>query len=204
MAPSLVQEAVKYVRELRDLGMFQADTGSLSFRDGENLWITKSGAEKYEEDGLVLVNPSGKPVSDFSVKLSGEYPVHQAILYHGTHQALIHTHSAFHVAFGNVFPNYSFDHPALEMRKLLGIRNPQATYVLRTVPNSFDKLELSRLVSVELANDLAVLVQNHGLFVAGEDLAAARTYTFALDHLMHQVYYETIMRGSIHSPHAIS
>ena len=190
------QKAIKLVREFKDNGIFFGDVGSIAFKDGENIWITKSGGRKYDEDGFTLVDPSGKPLMDESEKLSGEYPIHSSVLYNTEHDVVIHTHSPLHAAFGNVFPNYCFDAPALEMRKLLGLRKVDDEYTLQTIENSFDKKELADTVTEHLVDDLAVLVANHGLFVAGPNLDKANDYVRGLNHMIHQVIYEAQMRGN--------
>ena len=187
-------QAVGYAREFKELGIFEADLGSISYRDGGNMWITKSGQAKFQPDGLVLVDKEGNLLDDSDVKLSGEYPIHRRILYSAEkNQAVIHTHAAFHIAFGNIFPNYCFDAPALVMRKLLDIRDPEASYTLQAIPNSFDKEELAFNVARILHEDIAVLVQNHGLFVAATSLPKARKYVFAIDHMMRQVNYQRLL-----------
>jgi len=144
-----------------------------------------------------LVDANGNSISDPGINLSGEYPIHKRILDdHQDYNAVIHTHTPLHVAFGNVFPNYCFDQNALEMRKILDNRNPEGSFTLRTIANSFNKKELSENVSNSLKDSIAVLVKGHGLFVAGANIKKANDYVMGIDHLIHQVYLECQMRKS--------
>lgn len=89
------KEAVWAANQLFQRGLVTGSTGNISFRDGDHIYISKSGScfGTMNEDSFAKLMLSGEIVEG---KPSKEYPIHLA-LYHISEktQAVIHTHSFY-------------------------------------------------------------------------------------------------------------
>ncbi len=165
------EQAVWIARSLFNRGMTSGTTANISFRDGNSLWISRSGScfGLLTENDLVECNMSGTPLST-DEKPSKEVPLHAIMYGIGEEiQAVIHTHSPYAVIWScmdrssehNVIPRYT---PYLEMKA------GEVTAVPYAPPGS---QELFCLMRKYVGKERAYLLANHGPIVGGLSLMNA-------------------------------
>lgn len=163
--------AVWIARALFERGNTSGSTANLSFRHGEQIFVTCSGScfGSLTEDDLVCVDSDGS-CSDPERKPSKEYPLHK-MLYDKDPEisAVIHVHSPYAVLWScighdddrDVFPSVT---PYLDMK--LG----KVVHVPYAPPGSAELFAAFRSC---LGSERGYLLGNHGPIVGGKSLMNA-------------------------------
>lgn len=165
------EQAVWIARSLFERGKTSGTTANISFRDGDSLWISRSGScfGLLTEDDFVECSLSGAPL-DADKKPSKEAPLHAVMYGIGEEiQAVIHTHSPYAVIWScldscsgrDVIPRYT---PYLDMKAGKVAAMPYAP------PGS---PELFGLMREYAGSERAYLLANHGPIVGGLSLMNA-------------------------------
>ncbi len=162
----MIDSLITAGREIVQSGLAQGSGGNLSYRDGNTIHITASGAklDALTTDDFVAVTAEGraasprKPSSELLMHLAAYAALPWA-------QVVLHAHPPKAIALGAL----GRDLPALtpDFYLHLGPRVPLAPYLTPTTP------ELAEVLQNTMANHRAVLLQNHGVVVAGADPASA-------------------------------
>jgi len=160
---------VHFARQMISTGLVRGTSGNLSTRQpgADTCLITPSGVdyETMQPEDVVVVDLTGRPVST-GLKPSVDTPIHVAV-YRARPDtgACIHTHSPYAAAFSTV----GREIPPLitESAGYLGGAVRVMQYVPPAQPDTGD------MVAAGLGRDRAVLLPNHGVITAGENLKKA-------------------------------
>jgi len=177
MNPSLPTQLIELGRELVAKGLVLGSGGNLSYRDGERMFITRSGALLHQltpDDFLPvpLNQPYQRPAT--SPRPSTETPMHLAA-YRARPEAqvIVHCHPVNAIAWamsGQPLPAVTPD-----FTLYLGPEVPSLPYFL---PGS---QALADAVTQTLSHSPAVLLGNHGVLVTGEGVDRARLRLYHID-----------------------
>ncbi|MCE7032842.1 methylthioribulose 1-phosphate dehydratase [Lysobacter sp. GX 14042] len=184
-------ELVANVRELAAFGWTPATSSNFSMRmDPQHVAITASGGDKGRLDtgGIMVVDLDGAPVGT-DRRPSAETLLHTR-LYRRFPDAgcVLHTHSHNQTVASRLFAGAG--HVRLEGYELLkafaGNSTHETAVDLPVLPNSQDMLALSALADAELDRGPAwgYLIDGHGLYAWGRDMAEARRHLEAFEFLL--------------------
>lgn len=166
-------------RNLFAQGLVSPQSGNLSMRFGECLFITHRGTMlgSIEEGDLVQTgitkNGRATPLA------SSELPVHRSIYQHTSALSIVHAHPPYAVALS--FTEEEIIPPDLEGRFLLSKVPVLGKEVV-------EAKELCREITEALKEHKAVLLRGHGSFAAGQLLEEACCYTAALEYSCRLLY----------------
>lgn len=177
MALTVITDLIALGQELVARGLVLGSGGNLSFRDAEQMYITRSGALLHQltpDDFLpvALDRPWQRPAQ--TPRPSTETPMHMAA-YHARPDArvLVHCHPINAIAWAMQGAPLPATTPDFTL--YLGAEVPSLPYFL---PGS---QALADAVTTALGQCPAVLLGNHGVLVTGEDVARARLRLFHID-----------------------
>ncbi len=174
---SHLSELIQLGRELVERGLVLGSGGNLSYREGDTMFITRSGALLHQltpDDFLPvpLHHPYQRPQT--TPRPSTETPMHQAAyLAREDAQVLVHCHPVHAIAWamqGVPLPAVTPD-----FTLYLGAEVPSLPYYL---PGS---QALAQAVTQALPQSPAVLLGNHGVLVTGDTVSRARLRLFHID-----------------------
>ena len=164
-------------QELVARGLVLGSGGNLSFREGDRMYITRSGALLHQltpDDFLPVALDVPYRRSFIGLHPSTETPMHQAAyLAREDARVIVHCHPVNAIAWamlGEPLPAVTPD-----FTLYLGPEVPSLPYAL---PGS---RALADLVAPALAGCPAVLLGNHGVLVTGDTVARARLRLFHID-----------------------
>jgi len=170
-SPSLIHPRDELMQTMERIYRYRMTTtsgGNLSIRDDDgSIWITPARVDKggLRRDDIVCVRPDGKV--EGAHKPSSEFPFHQAIYAARPElRAIVHAHPVALVAFSicRRVPDTRLFHQARSVCGEVGL----AAYAL---PGS---QQLGANIAATFAQGFnCVILENHGVVVAGENLSAA-------------------------------
>ena len=173
----LLAEIIKINSEMFNAGLVTPTGGNVSARLAsrpEEIWITPSKTYKGElaAGDLVPINLDGEILNDYATIASSERFVHCEIYRSRTDvNAVIHTHA----------PNVA----VLDLAEIpFTPISPEATFIGEIPITPFimpGTKELGVEVASSLGDGLAVIMQNHGLVVAGTNLRHAADITHIIE-----------------------
>jgi L-fuculose-phosphate aldolase len=158
-------------QDLFDLGLITSHAGNLSVREGETIWITRSGSmlRHLSEKDLL---PVPLHVRKLDVSVSIEFPVHQAIYQRTSAGAVIHAHPVHAIALSLT-------------QEEIRPADAEGAILLKQVPvlisPSVDAVSTAEKVAELLKHSVAVLVRSHGCFVRGKNLEETLSYASSLE-----------------------
>jgi ribulose-5-phosphate 4-epimerase/fuculose-1-phosphate aldolase len=165
-----IDELIAVSRELYDRKLIHAAGGNTSVRDGDFVWISQTGAElgKLTQDKIVKVDLDGKVLEGSAP--SKEMGMHLA-MYHARKnaQAVIHVHPTYAIAYStligkesnDVVPPYTMAFYVRAGRVPMIPYHPSGSHSLHEAVEALAPLHH------------AILLRQHGLIVAGADMATA-------------------------------
>ncbi len=184
-------ELIENVRELSAAGWTPATSSNFSRRiDARHVAITVSGRDKGKltEADIMVVDVEGSPVAT-SLKSSAETLLHTH-LYKRFAQigCVLHTHSVVQTVASRLYAGAG--HIRLEGYELLKAFSGNSTHDtvvdLPVLPNTQDMATLSAQVDALLDNNemWGYLIDGHGLYAWGSDMADARRHLEAFEFLL--------------------
>ena len=172
-----LDELIDLGQELVARGLVLGSGGNLSFRDGDRMFITRSGAlldQLTPDDFLPVALDVPYRRSVIGPHPSTETPMHQAAyLAREDARVIVHCHPVNAIAWamtGEPLPAVTPD-----FTLYLGPEVPSLPYAL---PGSET---LARFMRQSLPDCPAALLGNHGVLVTGDDVAKARLRLFHID-----------------------
>ena len=191
---------VELCKHFYTLGWCTGTGGGISIREGDKIFMAPSGVQKERilpEDifvvdlaGNVLEAPANK-----ALKLTACSPLFLAAMNHRDAGAVIHSHSIEAAVATKLWPE-GFRITEVEMIKGLRGYGYYDTVHVPVIPNTAHECDLADSMTeaiIEKPHSDAVMVQNHGIYVWGQDWQQAKTQAECLDYLfryavrMHQV-----------------
>jgi methylthioribulose-1-phosphate dehydratase len=182
-------ELVNTIRFYNQKGWSPATSTNYSFRDEQDIWVTRSGIDKSEitEDDFILVNEKSIPLGKYSgIKPSAETQIHCDIykLFPDT-KVILHSHGKYPVLCSlknNVFIEFE----GFEVQKgfkgqITHDQKVKIPIFANSQEMSFFTEELSRRID-ELENS-CFIIQQHGTYAWGETLFEAKRHLETLDYL---------------------
>lgn len=184
-------ELIENVRELSAAGWTPATSSNFSRRiDARHVAITVSGRDKGKltEADIMVVDVEGSPVAT-SLKSSAETLLHTH-LYKRFAQigCVLHTHSVVQTVASRLYAGAG--HIRMEGYELLKAFSGNSTHDtvvdLPVLPNTQDMATLSAQVDALLDNNemWGYLIDGHGLYAWGSDMADARRHLEAFEFLL--------------------
>lgn len=185
---TIIGDLIMAGRDIVAEKLVRGSGGNLSGRNGETIFITRSGADLScltEADFVTLeLNQTMPP----TVKPSSELTIHLAA-YRSRPETLIvlHVHPPKAISLGLL----SLPLPALtpDFYLHLGAMVPFIPYITPTT------IELADAIGPFLANHPAVLLQNHGVMVTGRDTPQALLRLFLLEEQA-AIYLDALPAGT--------
>ncbi len=187
----LAGELITNIRELGQAGWTPATSSNFSERlDANHIAITVSGRNKTRltEDDLMVVDLDGKPVAT-DLRPSAETLLHTQ-LYRRFPEigCVLHTHSRTQTVASRLFaPQGSVRFEGYELQKAFhGNTTHESAMDVPVFPNTQDMPELAARVDAALdAGPLwGYLIDGHGLYAWGRDMAEARRHLEAFEFLL--------------------
>ena len=188
----LAGELIVNIRELAQAGWTPATSSNFSHRlDDRHAAITVSGRDKGRlvEDDIMVVDMDGQAVGR-PLRPSAETLLHTQ-LYRRFPDigCILHTHSPTQTIASRLFADAG--HVRLEGYELLkafaGNQTHEMSVDVPVLPNSQDMTELSAQVEalLDAAPMWGYLIDGHGLYAWGRDMAEARRHLEAFEFLLH-------------------
>ena len=184
-------EIIRNVRELASAGWTPATSSNFSMRlDDRHAAITVSGRDKGRlvEDDIMVVDMDGAPVAT-EHRPSAETLLHtQLYARFGEVGCVLHTHSLNQTVASRLYAGAGHVH--LEGYELLkaftGNSTHETAVALPVLPNSQDMQTLAAQVDALLDQQArwGYLIDGHGLYAWGRDMAEARRHLDAFEFLL--------------------
>jgi methylthioribulose-1-phosphate dehydratase len=178
-------------RELAQLGLTPATSSNFSQRlDDRHCAITVSGRDKGRlvQDDIMVVDFDGRPVA------TDKRPSAETLLHTQLYRRLadvgcvLHTHSKAQTVASRLFARDGhITFTGYELQKAFrGNATHEGEVRLPVLPNTQDMPELAARVEVELARGplWGYLIEGHGLYAWGRDMAEARRHLDAFEFLI--------------------
>lgn len=165
-----MEAAIWSAKSLFDRKSVTGSAANLSFREGDKIFITRSGAifGRLTEQDFAVIDLEGRLMGD--VKPSKEAPIHLA-MYHKSREigAVIHTHSFYSVLWSCLLSDGNSD--------TIPSHTPYLSMILGRVPlvpyHQPGSEELFQAFRVALGEADGYLLKNHGPVVGGKSVIDA-------------------------------
>jgi methylthioribulose-1-phosphate dehydratase len=187
----LAGEIVANVRELSAAGLTPATSSNFSHRlDDRHVAITVSGGDKgrLTQDGIMVVDLDGQAVG------SDRRPSAEALLHTQLYKrfaeigCVLHTHSQAQTVASRLYSGAGRVHlEGYELLKAFAGNDTHETHIdLPVLPNSQDMHTLAAQVDALLDTQCmwGYLIDGHGLYTWGRDMAEARRHLEAFEFLL--------------------
>lgn len=178
-------------RELAHLGLTPATSSNFSQRlDAQHCAITVSGRDKGRlvQDDIMVVDFDGQPVAT-EKRPSAETLLHtQLYRRFADVGCILHTHSKTQTVASRLFAKYGhITFEGYELQKAFrGNDTHEGAVRVPVLPNSQDMPALAAMVEAELDRGplWGYLIEGHGLYAWGRDMAEARRHLDAFEFLL--------------------
>ena len=178
-------------RELAHLGLTPATSSNFSQRlDAQHCAITVSGRDKGRlvQDDIMVVDFDGRPVAT-DKRPSAETLLHtQLYRRFADVGCILHTHSKTQTIASRLFAKYGhITFEGYELQKAFrGNDTHEGAVRVPVLPNSQDMPALAAMVEAELDRGplWGYLIEGHGLYAWGRDMAEARRHLDAFEFLL--------------------
>ena len=180
-------ELARCCHQIADAGLVVGSAGNLSVRSGDLVAVTPRRVKlgDIEPDACPVLDMDGDIVAGSTVPTS-KSQLHLAIYGRTDARAIVHTHSTYRAVLSTVLEEFPAIHYAIVQ---LGGAVRVAEYA------TFGTQELADRACRALEGRRAVLLQNHGAVVLGDDLDQAFDRALLVEWLA-EVYFRARMFGS--------
>ena len=192
--PELASSLAAVAKSFHARGWLLGTSGNLSAvvqREPLRLAMSPSGIDKGEltAQQVITIDEHARVVSDEAVKPSDESLLHICIVKQRGAGAVLHTHSVWNTMLSDLFsPEGGVTIEGYEMLKgLQGVRTHEHREWLPIVKNSQDMQVLAGTIAGTLNEHKAAhgfLLERHGLYSWGENLAQAKRHVEILEFLL--------------------
>ena len=192
--PELASSLASVAKSLHARGWLLGTSGNLSAvvqREPLHLAMSPSGIDKGEltPQQVLTIDEHAKVISDHGVKPSDESLLHICIVKQRGAGAVLHTHSVWNTMLSDLFSaEGGVNIQGYEMLKgLQDVRTHEHSEWLPIVKNSQDMQTLADTIALTLEEHKAAhgfLLERHGLYTWGENLAQAKRHIEILEFLL--------------------
>jgi methylthioribulose-1-phosphate dehydratase len=192
--PELASSLASVAKSLHARGWLLGTSGNLSAvvqREPLHLAMSPSGIDKGEltPQQVLTIDEHAKVISDHGGKPSDESLLHICIVKQRGAGAVLHTHSVWNTMLSDLFSaEGGVDIQGYEMLKgLQDVRTHEHSEWLPIVKNSQDMQTLADTIALTLEEHKAAhgfLLERHGLYTWGENLAQAKRHIEILEFLL--------------------
>jgi ribulose-5-phosphate 4-epimerase/fuculose-1-phosphate aldolase len=164
------RELVAAAAQLSELGLSPGSSGNVSARDGDVIVMTPTGSDlgDLDPDELSILGMDGVPLA--GPKVSKEFPLHRSMyLRNPEHRAVVHLHSSNGAAVSCLEP-WSAESAIPPLTPYFVMRVGQVPLIPYAEPGDASQAEAIGALGLPFR---AVLLQNHGIVVAGTSMATA-------------------------------
>lgn len=192
--PELASSLASVAKSLHARGWLLGTSGNLSAvvqREPLHLAMSPSGIDKGEltPQQVLTIDEHANVISDHGVKPSDESLLHICIVKQRGAGAVLHTHSVWNTMLSDLFSaEGGVNIQGYEMLKgLQGVRTHEHSEWLPIVKNSQDMQTLADTIALTLEEHKAAhgfLLERHGLYTWGENLAQAKRHIEILEFLL--------------------
>ena len=169
---SALEEITILKERLAAKGLFPGTSGNLGIRNGETLFVTTSGVDKYitNENSFVAVDVLGQPLKTSSLKPSLETCLHVKVFNQTQANVSIHIHTVNNNLISELYGDEGkvvFQNQ--ELIKAFGFWQEDDQLVVPIIENPSDVEYLAELFAEHVHQDYGVvLIRNHGVNVWGK------------------------------------
>jgi len=192
--PELASSLASVAKSLHARGWLLGTSGNLSAvvqREPLRLAMSPSGIDKGEltPQQVLTIDEHANVISDHGVKPSDESLLHICIVKQRGAGAVLHTHSVWNTMLSDLFSaEGGVNIQGYEMLKgLQDVRTHEHSEWLPIVKNSQDMQTLADTIALTLEEHKAAhgfLLERHGLYTWGENLAQAKRHIEILEFLL--------------------
>ncbi len=183
----VVMEVMKLAFEVGKLlfqtGLVDGASGNMSFREGESMYITRSGVNLYSlnENSFVKL---GIFDDEYVEEASVDQLVHKMVYRKTDYSAVVHCHGVF-----NVVLSLKFD-----IVKPLDLEGSLYFGEIPVVSRPFGSVELTEAVADAVSRKGVAIAKGHGIYAAGNDLVEAFNRATYVEHSCEIVYRSLLMQ----------
>jgi methylthioribulose-1-phosphate dehydratase len=192
--PEIASSLASVAKSLHARGWLLGTSGNLSAvvqREPLHLAMSPSGIDKGEltPQQVLTIDEHANVISDHAVKPSDESLLHICIVKQRGAGAVLHTHSVWNTMLSDLFSaEGGVNIQGYEMLKgLQDVRTHEHSEWLPIVKNSQDMQTLADTIALTLEEHKAAhgfLLERHGLYTWGENLAQAKRHIEILEFLL--------------------
>lgn len=171
----MFEEAIKVGKLLAEARLIDGASGNMSFKLGDTIYITKSGANLYDlsENSFVKMK-----IGEFVGEASVDQIIHQKIYEKTDYSAVLHCHGVFNVVLG----------AKMDTVKPVDLEGKLYFGEISVVEGRFGSPELADLISDSVKDKGVAVVRNHGVYAGGKDLRDAYNRVSYLEHSCEIIY----------------
>lgn len=178
-------QLVRIGKKLGVKGLLEGASGNISFREGNNVTITRKGTilDELNEDQFITVNLN-KGDGEVRMEASSDYIIHEAIYRTTDFKAVVHCHGVYNVVISLV--DDEITPPDFEGKLFLG-----------DVPvvemDSHDRGNAESIAQIIKKNNVAV-VRGHGIYSADYTLSGALNRIEYVEHSCEVLYMLRLLK----------
>ncbi|MDY6866031.1 MAG: aldolase [Halobacteriota archaeon] len=175
----MIEDLKRFGKRLARDGLVKSNSGNISIRVGDKIFITTSGSmlDELDEESIVEIDPDS---SKFDLKASSESLVHSKIYKKTNSSAVIHAHPTFAVVLSLLM-----DGPVEPM-------DFEGKYFFEEIPiikSDTGSKELAEDVSTTIKKRNGLIVRGHGTFTTGKNVEEAYLRTCAIEFSCRILYH---------------
>lgn len=181
MSREIIDQIVFTGRVLHELRLVSSHGGNISIRDGENIYITKTGRMVgfLKSDDIIMLPVDRK--TELDKEASIELIVHRQIYMENPHiKAIVHAHPIFATTLGYFVERFD----PIDIEGQLFIKTVPVVVVNK--PSASE--ELAKALAKVFKDHNTAIVRYHGTFSTGKTINEALKYTSTLENSAH-IYY---------------
>jgi len=171
----MLEDAIRIGKRLAEQNLVDGTSGNLSFREGDEIVITKTGSflDSLHEKDFVIVK-----LGKSSKEASSDLLVHQRIYEVSEYAAIIHCHGSYNVALSNLEKSI----------KPLDLEGTMFLKEIKFIDGKFGSSRLAERISREVKKKGFAVVKKHGIYTAGRSFDQAFAIASFIEHSC-KVYY---------------
>uniref|UniRef100_A0A7C3MHB0 Fructose-bisphosphate aldolase n=1 Tax=Archaeoglobus fulgidus TaxID=2234 RepID=A0A7C3MHB0_ARCFL len=172
----MMQTAIEVGKLLFQSRLVDGASGNLSFRDGDKIMITRSGANlnSLSVDSFVEIE---------HLSASRDRLVHLKIYERSNYNAVIHCHGVFNVVL------------SLKMSKIVPVDLEGKLFLgeISVISDEFGSQGYAERISEEVSKKGVAIAKAHGIYAAGKDLREAFNRACYAEHSCEVIYFSSLL-----------